>query len=230
MFFWFHQIERSLKELAGLIPLELFVVIGSFTEEVVAFIPSMAVMTTAGFFAHLEHRTPLFLIWLVLLGNLAKLGGSWIYYMLGDKLEDVVVGKCGRFLGLSHTDIEGVGRRFNGNWWRDAGILAFIRAIPFIPTTIVSIASGVIKLPLKAYLLGSYVGNFCKDLFYAISGYYGARALKSFFVDIERVRFGVGTLTVILIVAGILFLYIHRHKGVRFFEYVCSCFGGKKKK
>ncbi|MFZ1626737.1 MAG: VTT domain-containing protein [Candidatus Moraniibacteriota bacterium] len=215
---WIQQIEIGIRELAAIIPLELFVVIGAFAEEVIAPIPSMLVMTTAGYFAHLEGRTTFFLIWLVLLGNLGKLAGSFIYYTVGDKIEDVLVGRFGRYLGLKHADIERIGQRFNGSPWRDGALIFLLRVIPFFPTIFVSVSAGVVRIRLRVFLTASYLGNFCKDLFYAFAGYSGARALRAFFMDVERVRFGVGVLLVLAVIASLVFLYIHRHHGLHLYR------------
>ncbi len=218
MFIWLHQVENGIRELAAIVPLEIFVFIGSFAEEVIAPIPSMLVMTTAGFFAHLEGRTVLFLVWLVVLGNLGKLIGSYIYYTLGDKLEDVVVDRFGRYLGLKHADIERIGQKFSGSPWRDGVLLFLLRVIPFFPTILISIAAGVIRIRLRVFLTASYLGNFCKDFFYAMAGYSGVQALRAFFMDIERMRFGIGILLVGLTVASLVWLYANRHHGLHLYR------------
>lgn len=218
MFVWLHYIETGIRELAAIVPLELFAFFGALAEEVVAPIPSMLVMTTAGFFASVEGRTVFFVVWLVILGNIGKLIGSFIYYTLGDKLEDVVVGRFGRYFGLNHTDVERIGQRFNGSPWRDGALLFFLRVIPFVPTILVSIAAGVVRIRTRVFLVASYAGNFCKDLFYAFTGYYGVRALRASFADIERIRFGVGVLLSGLMLAILVFLYIHRHRGLHLYR------------
>lgn len=215
---WLHHIETGIRELAAIVPLELFAFFGALAEEVIAPIPSMLVMTTAGFFASIEGRTTFFLVWLVVLGNIGKLIGSFIYYTLGDKLEDVVVGRFGRYIGIAHADVERIGQKFNGSPWRDGALLFLLRVIPFVPTILVSIAAGVVRIRTRVFLVASYAGNFCKDLFYAFAGYYGIRALRAFFMDIERIRFGVGVLLSLLIIAGIVFLYIHRHRGLHLYR------------
>lgn len=224
---WIQHIEIGIRELAPIVPLELFISVGAFAEEIIAPIPSMLVTTTAGFFAQVEGRTVLFVLWLAILGGLGKLAGSYIYYLIGDKLEDVVVGRYGRYLGLGHADIERIGQRFTGHHWRDGGFIFVLRLIPFVPTILVSISCGVVRIEKRVFLFASYAGNFCKDLFYISIGYYGIRALKVYLMDIERVRFGVGVVSTIVVIGSLIFLYIHRHHGVRFFGYLWKRFGRK---
>lgn len=211
-------LETGIREFASLVPLELFILLGAFIEEVIAPIPSMLVTTTAGFFAQAEGHTTFFVVWLALLGGLGKLTGSYIYYQLGDKLEDVVVGRFGRYLGLNHADIERIGQRFCGQHWQDGALIFVLRIIPFVPTVLVSIACGVVRIQTRVFLIASYAGNFCKDLFYVFVGYYGLRALKTYLMDIERVRIGVGVISIVLTIGVLFFLYYHRHHGLHLFR------------
>ena len=208
------QIERLILLLAERVPLELFVFVGALAEEVIAPIPSMLVMTTAGFLAQLEGHTPFFLVWLVLVGNLGKLLGTLGWYVVGDKLEDIVVGRFGRFFGLSHGDIERVGQRFSGNEWRDGAFIFLLRCIPFFPSLAVSLASGVIKIGLRTFLVASYFGNVCKDFFYINVGYFGVQAFRTLLLEIERVRFGLGMLITIVTLVLLILAYRERHRGL----------------
>lgn len=226
----FHHIERMILEMAEHVPLELFVFVGALVEEVFAFIPSLLIMTTAGFLAQIEGHTPFFLLWLVLLGNIGKLIGSLGYYVLGDKLEDVVTGKGQRFFGLSHNDIERVGRRLTGNAWRDGAFVFLLRLVPFFPTLAVSVACGVIRVPLRTFLVASYLGNACKDLVYILFGYFGAVTMRTFLIEIERVRWGIGILITIGVIATLALLYRERHRGKRLFAKTILWFRDKLKR
>ncbi len=212
------DIEKLILALAEHVPLELFIFVGSLVEEVFAFIPSLLIMTTAGLLAQMEGHTPFFLLWLVLLGNIGKLIGSLGYYVLGDKLEDMVTGRGQRFFGLSHADIERAGRQLTGNTWRDGAFIFLLRFVPFFPTLAVSVACGVIKVPLRTFLVASYLGNACKDLVYILLGYFGAATMRTFLIEIERVRLGIGILITIGVVLMLVVLYRERHRGKRLFN------------
>lgn len=216
-----HGIEHQVMILAEIVPLELFVFVGALAEELIAPIPSMLIMTTAGLLARLDGHTTFFLIWLVALGNIGKLLGSWFYYLLGDKLEDIALAKWGRFLGLRHAEIESIGKRFGGkNAWQNGIIIFFLRTIPFVPTVVVSFAAGVIRIPQATFLFASYLGNFCKDSFYIFAGYYGAHVLRTFFLEIERIRFSLGVLISVGLVILLVLAYRKRHHGIRLFYWL----------
>src|SRR3990167_5973603 len=103
------HIISLIKTLATTIPLDVFAFIGSFLEEIIAPIPSPLVMTTAGTLAHTQNHTLLYLFWLALAASLGKTIASWLYYVLADKSEDLVLTRFGKYVGVSHNEIESIG-------------------------------------------------------------------------------------------------------------------------
>jgi membrane protein DedA with SNARE-associated domain len=136
------------------------------------------------------------------------------WYVVGDKLEDVVVGKFGNVFGLTHADIERIGQRFSGNEWRDGALIFLLRAIPFFPSLAVSLACGVIKIELRTFVLASYLGNVCKDAIYISIGYFGIQAFQALLLEMERVRFGLGLLLLIGLSILSILAYRSRHRGM----------------
>ena len=156
------------------VPLELFTSIGAFTEEII----SPIVMTLSGSIASSQNKPLIFLFWLAIIGALAKTAGSWVIYWISDKLEDLLLVRFGKILGISHKDVEGFGKYLNkGN--RDYFMITLLRAIPIMPTAPVSIASGFLKLNLKPYLFGTFLGTIFRNLFYLYFGYTSLGALES---------------------------------------------------
>lgn len=212
---FFKVIEQFIREIAFQVPLPWFVFFGSFFEEVVSPIPSALIMGTAGSLA-LLHGEPLwYLVFLAAFGNIGKTFGAWFYYFLGDKLEDLLIGRLGRFFGVTHKEIENIGRRFQGHHWKDGGLLFLLRLIPFVPTTPVSIAAGIIKLDLRVFLLSTYAGNFVKDLFYIYAGYAGLASLRKIWHTIAPLKLGADIAVAVGIAAFLFFLYVHRGRGQR---------------
>src|SRR3990172_11487554 len=104
------QIIRLIKTLANTIPLDGFAFIGSFMEEIIAPIPSPLVMTTAGTLAHTQNHTLFYLFWLAAVASLGKTIASWLYYVLADKTENLVLTRFGKYVGISHKEIKNIGR------------------------------------------------------------------------------------------------------------------------
>jgi membrane protein DedA with SNARE-associated domain len=203
-----------LSDLAIRIPLEGFVLFGSFIEEVIAPIPSPFVMTAAGSIAVGQGRPMIALLWIATLGAVGKVAGSYILYLAADKLEDLLLPRFGRFLGITHAQIERIGKHFSGSW-KDILVLTFIRSLPILPSAPVSIACGAIKLRLRTYLIGTTVGTVIRNLFYLYLGYAGLTQSKNLLDGVSSIESIVEILMVIGVACLILWGYGRRKKTLK---------------
>ncbi|MBU0569515.1 VTT domain-containing protein [Patescibacteria group bacterium] len=207
----FGDILNFLESNATGLPLELLVVVGSFVEEVIAPIPSPIVMVLAGTLTYAQNQPLWYLSVLALFGALGKTLGAWVLYVVADKLEDVVVGKFGRFLGISHKEVESIGKKLNGGW-QDNVFLFIARAIPIIPSAPVSIACGAVKLNKKTFLSSTFAGTFFRNLMYLYLGYAGLGNYKEISQGFERFE-SIGQLLLLVIITGvIIWAYYKRRK------------------
>jgi membrane protein DedA with SNARE-associated domain len=208
-------IEHFVMTFATTLPLPLFVFVGSFLEEVISPIPAALIMGTAGSLALVDGRTLGYLVLLALVGNIGKTLGAWLYYFLGDKLEDILIKPITKYFGVNHQDIQNIGKRFTGHHWKDGGLLFFLRLLPPFPTTPVSLAAGIIKMDIRVFLFATYAGNFIKDLTYLYVGYAGLAKLHSIWHKIDRVKLSFDVAVALLIIAFLLYLYFDRGRGER---------------
>ncbi len=219
---FFSTVEQLVKYYALHMPLEAFVFVGSFLEEVISPIPSALIMGTAGSLALVHNEALWYLLVLAAVGNLGKTLGAWFYYFLGDKLEDLLMNKIARWFGIKHQDIENISKRFVGHHWKDGGVLFILRLLPPFPTTPVSITAGIIKMDLRVFLLATYLGNFFKDLLYLYIGYAGLAKLHTLWRNIEHLK-GIVSLAVILFIGAILFiLYTERGRGRMLYHHLAK--------
>lgn len=161
-----------LEMLLQKMPLELFVVMGAFLEEIIAPIPSPFIMTTAAVAAVEQGYTWFPLVVLVLLAAAGKTIASWIVYVIADKSEDVILGKYGKYFGVSHAQVEKMGALFSKGWWDDVTMLV-LRSLPIVPTFLVSVMAGVIKLNIRTYLITTFIGTVVRNTIYLAVGIYG---------------------------------------------------------
>lgn len=220
-------VEAWLRTLSQAVPLEAFVFIGSFLEEMISPIPSTLIMGLAGSLAAADAKTLAFLVWLSLIGNIGKIIGSLFYYVLGDKAEDLAIRRIGRFFGVTHEEVEGIGRRFTGHW-KDGLVLFLLRLVPFLPTTPISITCGVIKMPRRTFLVATFLGNFLKDLAYLLIGYTGIVAVRSFFGAMIGLKYYADIAVAVSVVVLFVLLYYHRRKGYWLWQW-CVAFCRKSK-
>ena len=150
---------------AHTVPLEVFAFVGSVIEELVAPIPSPMIMTLAGSIAKAQNHHFMFLLWIALFASLAKTAMGYLYYILGDKSEDIVLKRYGKYIGVSHKEVESIGRHFNGTL-KDDIIIFLLRAIPVLPTSIISFALSPTPSKLAASLSvrSAHVFNFAPTL------------------------------------------------------------------
>lgn len=182
--------------------MEIFAPLASFVEEVVAPIPSPAVMIVTGTLAQLQGRGLSGLIILVALAAVGKLLGALVIYFIVDKAEDLLMGKFAKFFGVSHKEIEAFGQKLGGGP-RDYFFLTLLRALPIVPSSIVSIGCGVLKVRMKLFLFSTSVGTLIRDSIYIYFGFAGADLFKSFIDQTATIE----SLVQVLAVAGIgLFL------------------------
>ena len=99
------MIEATLnffENISKTMPLPAYILIGSLAEEIIAFIPSPFILTLSGSLAASQGQNIIFLFLLGFIATFAKTIGSYVFYIIADKAEDIITGKFGRIFGLSH--------------------------------------------------------------------------------------------------------------------------------
>jgi membrane protein DedA with SNARE-associated domain len=169
-------LESLIHSLAYALPLELFVTLGSFLEEVIAPIPSPSIMVIAGSFGVLQGYGYGGLALLVLLASIGKTIGGFTMYMIARKVKDAALNTFGGYIDVTEEDIVRFGNRFTGTP-RDYALYIFLRSVPIIPSILLSFGSGVVHLPIRLFLIGTFFGTIVRDTFYIIVGYAGTEIL-----------------------------------------------------
>ena len=203
-------IENALESSARYLPLEVFSFWGGFVEEVIAPIPSPLVMTAVGSAAFAQSKEFQFLMVLALLGSAGKTLGAWLFYYAADKFEDVLIGKYGRYIGVSHKEVEGIGSHFKGGW-KDDLILILLRALPIVPSAPVSMVCGFIKINLRTYLVSTFLGNAIRNMLYIYLGFAGVSAYQSLIGGFDSLE-SIVQILMFLGVAGFLGWVVYQRK------------------
>lgn len=204
-----HGIITYLNTISDVIPLPWFTFLGSIIEEIIAPIPSPLVMTLAGSIAATNHQTWVFLIGIALTGAFGKTLASYLMYVIADKFEDIVLSKFGVFLGVSHREVERIGKHLNKGW-RDDIVLIILRTIPIIPSAPISIVCGLIKLNMRTFFVSTFVGTTFRNLIYLAVGFTGVNATESIIVAFEDLEI-VGYVLIALIVLVVMYVLV-KHK------------------
>lgn len=194
-----------LEQLAEHVPVELFAFFGSFIEELIAPIPSPVVMTLAGSMAATNGSAFWYLFVIAVIAAVGKTLGAIILYYIADKTEDVILSRAGKYIGITHKQVEQVGARFQGTA-KDYATLLVIRSTPIIPSAPISLICGLIGLPKKLLIISTFFGTIVRDFIYLYIGFTGASAATEIIEGIEGAS-SIVTIILGLIGAGI-FAYI----------------------
>lgn len=178
-------------------------------EEVIAPLPSPIIMMLGGSIAASQNSPVAFLLVLALIGAASKTLGSIIIYFLGDKAEDILTSKFGKFLGISKDDTEGLGK-FLKNGKKDLLAITLLRAVPVMPTAPVSVIAGIIKSDFKTYVIGTFSGLLVRNIIYLYLGYTSLGTLESMaegFDSLEKIGY-----FILSIFAGLALLWMYRRR------------------
>jgi len=208
----FSGLEHFLISSAGHIHLAIFAPAVSFIEEIIPPIPSPSVMIATGYIAQVQGYLFYSLIFLAVLGAIGKtLGASVVYYVV-DQVEDLLSGKIAKFIGVTHEQIEAFGARLSKDW-RDYIVLIVLRALPVVPSSLLSVGCGFLKVRFRLFVITTFIGSIIRDFIYIYLGYTGTRVAISLFKrTADTAEFYIQIIAVVVIVAIVGYLYYRRFK------------------
>jgi membrane protein DedA with SNARE-associated domain len=198
-------LEEYLLSLIHDLPLELFVFVASIVEEIIAPIPSPTVMVLSGSFAAMQGREVSGLLMLAVIGALGKTLGALVVYGVAHKAEHFLMRTFGSFFNVSHDDVAKLGSKL-GKGTKDYFFLTFLRALPIMPSVVVSAGSGILKVALPVFVVSTFLGTIVRDGFYLYAGYAGA---VIFALLIERFDH-IETIIQVLVVLGVIGFVVYR--------------------
>ena len=187
------------------IPVELIVFFGSIIEEIFPPLPSPLLLIITKMATYNQKFSVLYMLLIIGMAAFGKTIGSFFIYFLADKTEDLIIGRFGKWLNISHKSVENIGRHFTRSW-KDIFILIFLRAIPIIPTTPLSFVCGIIKLNIRTFVISAFIGSFIR-IFLLL--YFGVTAYRSLTTGVEDAV----KVLLIFIVVSIIGWFYYKRKG-----------------
>jgi membrane protein DedA with SNARE-associated domain len=193
------------------------VFLGVLIEQVIVPIPSPAIIMGAGFIlipadaswavAFLQASLEI-----VIPGVIASAIGAIGMYYLGHYGGKVFVDKFQRFLGFQWSDVEDIGAHFSR---RGEEISLFLlRAAPIVPLSLISLAAGVLKIPLGLFIVWSVLGTIVRCYLLAFLGWQmGGKALELAH-GVDRFESLISIAIAGSVVVGILYIRRRVRKGL----------------
>lgn len=207
----FDSLGDTLFSLIHTLPLEWFVFVASIVEEIIAPIPSPTVMVLAGSFANVQNYGAEMLLILVCIGAIGKTLGALVVYEISYRAQNFVMHHCGRFFDITPEAIEKFGAKV-GTGLKGYLTLTLFRALPIIPSALVSAGSGVLKIPRSIFIVSAFFGTIIRDGFYLYVGYVGTDSLRFFVSQSTYVEAIIQYVCIGGFVAFCVYLYYGRRK------------------
>ncbi len=208
----FTSLEAVLISFSNVLSVPWFVFVASIIEEIVAPIPSPTVMVIAGSVASVQSYGTEGLLFLACIGAMGKTLGAIVVYTIAHRAEDLVLNRFGKFFGVTSPDVERFGTKI-GTGFRGYCTLTLFRALPIVPSVLVSVGSGILKVPMSIFIVSAFFGTIIRDGFYLYVGYVGTDSLRFLVTQSTNIEtiieyVGIGG----IIVGGIYLVYRFRNK------------------
>lgn len=184
------------------------VLFAAFLEEIIAPIPSSLVAMLAGFFlvpmeyAWLQATIAASLKVAVPMG-LGVTAGSLVIYAIAYYGGKPIIVRYSKWLGISWTSIEQTERRFTKGYADELTLLG-ARILPIVPSVAISTFCGLVRYPVKTFILLTLAGSFMRSTIMAMVGWQVRDAYISYAEVISRVETFV-FISIIIICISFLF-------------------------
>ena len=155
----------------ALAPIELIVLIGAFLQELISPLPSFVLFVPAGAGLEAQGASVWYIAGLAFIVGIMRVLAGLILYWLSDKLRTKIYATKGSWLGTRKQSLEHIRTKLGrqGSWWA----VIWLWALPFVPGTLISLASGFVKIPKPTFITATYFGSIINALTYLLIGYYG---------------------------------------------------------
>jgi membrane protein DedA with SNARE-associated domain len=162
---------------------------------------------TFGYAGVLAGEGRLNVVAIIVIGTIAELLGSLVSYGIGRVGERPLVARFGRYLLITHADIDRAERFLAG---RGAWAVPVGRALPVV-RTFISIVAGFCEVPLTMFALLSLVGTAVWVTAISLAGYAVGTQWKSIEKGISLAGYAIA----VVAVAGIVAFVLYRLREVR---------------
>ncbi len=192
------------------------VLVAALLEEIIAPIPSSLVAMFAGFFL-----VPVEYTWLQATGasflevaipmSVGITIGSLIFYTIAYFGGKPMILRYGTWFGLSWALIEKTEEKFiKGH--KDEIILLSLRSLPFVPSVAISTFCGLVRYPIKTFIVLSFIGSLIRSTIMAMIGWQVRDAYIAYAAIISQIEIFVFAA---IIIACVAFVFLHVRQKIK---------------
>lgn len=176
----------------------------SVIEEVISIIPSALVQLGGGFFI-LGGMTVSWgaivklLLIVALPAALGVLVGSLVFYGIGYWGGEAFLARYGNYIGVRWDDIIALQKKLNASSWDDV-IFFVARAFPLLPSVVLAVFAGVVRMSLVRYSVLTIGGVFIRAVILGAIGWQLGSAYDSYAMYIDKIEnIGLAIVTVVIV-------------------------------
>lgn len=147
-----------LTQVANQVPMEVFVTLGAFLEEIIAPIPSPFIISTVALYGVAQQKSWVWFVLVTLLGSASKTFASYLIYFVSKKSEGWIGKKLTKVSGLSQKRIESFGARISSGFG-GLVLLTFMRGFPLLPSLPITVLCGLIQIRTLPFILSTFIGT-----------------------------------------------------------------------
>lgn len=186
------------------------VFVASIIEEIIAIIPSSVVQMGAGFLflegAHLSFDALVTLaLYVVLPASLGVMVGSLPIYYAAYYGGKPLIKQFGKYVSVSWADIEKAQERFEKSK-REELFIFICRALPVMPSVVITTFSGVVRIRLHTYLLYTFLGTCVRATILGVIGWQLGALYHTYAEYVDRLE-KIGL--VVLVVLSVVYYVVH---------------------
>lgn len=188
----------------------------SLFEETISPVPSSFILLAAGFFllptgVPFDHLLFDSVLKIMIPGGLGLTIGLMLSYALAYFGGEPAILRWGKWIGISWNDVERVKKRFTGTFW-DELFLFGTRIMPFIPHTIISVAFGVIRYPVRSFFIMTLLGTMLRALLLGLLGWSLGGAYATYSDEFSLVGSWVLTGIAVIVVFFVVYRILKKRK------------------
>ncbi len=189
----------------------------SVLEEVFSPIPSSLVQTTAGIFIMGGTAVSFvgFMKLLFLVSLPAGLGvtlGSLPYVWLMRRYGILGIEKYGRYIGVTKTDLEKWEQKTHTTYWDDVAFVG-MRAFPVIPSVMLALYAGMVRMNYIRYCILSTIGVFIRATGLGLIGWLIGSTVSSI-TTIVNYGEQIGLIIVVLLALWYIYRYYSKKRSI----------------
>ena len=187
------------------LPLEVYAFLASFLEEVIAPIPSSAVLLSIGSIASVQDYETGGLIPLLLISTVGKTLGAILIYYCAHRFGAVLITKYGKFFGVSAAALANFATRLENSRYIYVTI-TLLRALPIVPSALLSIGCGILKIDFRLFVVATIIGTLIRDALFIYVGFKGTDWLRILTQESSHLVSTIQTTSLVLLVSGVLYV------------------------